>query len=553
MRKRRSKEGVTVNAIAGTHVVTLGMDLDEARRAKCLGFAIQREDHIEDERYWMTGMKAFRETDPGLGPGGRASSREQPFQGFQWADYSAKPGYDYTYTVIPLYGKPAALEEGPRVAVRVATEPEVGGTHSVFFNRGSVASQEYARRYLDTRPNKLPEEAKAGAYAWLSRGLLEALLAFVARAGPDHGLRGAFYEFQWPDVLRALKAARARGVDVKVVYDGIHGSTKRKNEAAIEACGVKGLCRPRTTGKLMHNKFLVLTRRDKPVAVWTGSTNLTENGIFGHLNCGHIVEDEGVARQYLDYWEELATNPELDEEKRWMAEHNPNPPEQWSSDMTAVFSPHAGNDILDWYRDIAAGAEQALFMTFAFGMDGRFQDVYRREDDVLRIALMDKAGSGSGLAKGKRQIGAIRKRPNVLVAIGNRIATNSFDRWLAERGGLTSNVQWVHTKFMLVDPLSKRPTVVAGSANFSEPSTSTNNENMLVIRGDTRAADIYLGEYMRLYNHYAFRESVARSRQRGEKDWRPQYLDSDWKSWQRDYFAPDHDRSLRRVYFAQSG
>jgi hypothetical protein len=74
---------------------------------------------------------------------------------------------------------------------------------------------------------------------------------------------------------------------------------------------------------------------------------------------------------------------------------------------------------------------------------------------------------------------------------------------------------------------------------------------MLVIRGDTRAADIYLGEYMRLYNHYAFRESVKISREKGETDWKPQHLETDWRKWQRDYFAPDHDRSLRREYFAQ--
>ncbi len=31
---------------------------------------------------------------------------------------------------------------------------------------------------------------------------------------------------------------------------------------------------------------------------------------------------------------------------------------------------------------------------------------------------------------------------------------------------------------------------------------------MLVIRGDKRIADIYFGEYIRLYAHYAFREAV---------------------------------------------
>jgi hypothetical protein len=44
MRKRVTADGLTVNAIAGNHVVLLGLDLTDARRAGCLGFAIRRED-----------------------------------------------------------------------------------------------------------------------------------------------------------------------------------------------------------------------------------------------------------------------------------------------------------------------------------------------------------------------------------------------------------------------------------------------------------------------------------------------------------------------------
>jgi hypothetical protein len=33
----------------------------------------------------------------------------------------------------------------------------------------------------------------------------------------------------------------------------------------------------------------------------------------------------------------------------------------------------------------------------------------------------------------------------------------------------------------------------------------SSDENMLIIRGNTRVADIYLSEYMRIFNHYRFR------------------------------------------------
>jgi phosphatidylserine/phosphatidylglycerophosphate/cardiolipin synthase-like enzyme len=67
------------------------------------------------------------------------------------------------------------------------------------------------------------------------------------------------------------------------------------------------------------------------------------------------------------------------------------------------------------------------------------------------------------------------------------------------------HVIYVHSKFMLADPLSDDPVVVTGSANFSEASTTSNDENMILIRGNLRVADIYFTEFNRLFNHYYFR------------------------------------------------
>jgi phosphatidylserine/phosphatidylglycerophosphate/cardiolipin synthase-like enzyme len=547
-------DGITVNAIAGTHVVTLGLDLTEERRGDCLGFAIQREDHTEDERTWMTGMKTFEATDPKLG--GQVSSREHPFQSFQWADYAAKPDHHYTYTVIPLKGSPQALEEIARASVEVHTESELGATHSVFFNRGSVATQEYARRFQNKAPDELEGGLQVAALNWLQRGLLDALKAFIARAnGSDFAIHGAIYEFQRREALEALRDAAASGAEVHIVYDGIEGEDNpvTKNNAAIDEVGIRTSCdcRPRTSGDIMHNKFLVLSQNGTPIAVWTGSTNWTLNGIFGQMNCGHVVEDETTARAFLEYWTEIGKNAETKAERVRIGQINPRPPDPDDADLTAVFSPHSGGKVLEWYRDIAKNAGDALFMTFAFGMNELFKGVYRTDDRKLRIALMENTGgvSAEQQAREAAAIKEIRQRDNVLVAVGNHIETNSFDRWLAELPGMGKHVDWVHTKFMLVDPLSEAPTIITGSANFSTASTSTNNENMLVIRGDKRAADIYLGEFMRLYSHYAFRDAVGMAKANHE-EFQPQFLKPD-PSWQDDYFEAGSSRSLRRQYFAR--
>lgn len=57
MRHRESNRELTVQAIAGTHCVLLGIDLEDP--AGCLGFAIHRTDHTEAEAYWLRGLKVF--------------------------------------------------------------------------------------------------------------------------------------------------------------------------------------------------------------------------------------------------------------------------------------------------------------------------------------------------------------------------------------------------------------------------------------------------------------------------------------------------------------
>jgi phosphatidylserine/phosphatidylglycerophosphate/cardiolipin synthase-like enzyme len=125
----------------------------------------------------------------------------------------------------------------------------------------------------------------------------------------------------------------------------------------------------------------------------------------------------------------------------------------------------------------------------------------------LRYGLLERDDDKIELLK--------RDRDNVF-AVGAKIDDDLLGGWAKEQlTGLNTHVKYIHTKFMLIDPLSSDPIVITGSANFSDPSTRENDENMLVIRGDTRVADLYLGEFMRLFNHFEFRQRVAADRAHG--------------------------------------
>lgn len=555
MRKLRKSNGLTVNAVAGSYVVVLGFDMSPEDCEGFLGFSIHRVDHAGNESYYMKGMKTFEETDPGFPSGSLHSTKDHPWQSFQWADYTARPGQAYTYTVTALKGSPQKLIRFAQTKVKITTEPEENEIHNIYFNRGISATQEYVRRFGNEKPseNDAPDSPK---FKWLSKGIYEALENFVNTCEPGkHALRIAAYEFNYIPFLMLLKERIEKDVDVRIVYDARKPSPKNKTEESIARCGLSANCVPRTEGKsyISHNKFIVKLENNIPVSVWTGGMNFSVGGIFGHSNVAHVIEEKEIASKFFDYWQELSQNPKQISIKSKVEEISPLPIHPLAVGKQCVFSPRKNLDALQFYMDLALSAKNGLFMTFAFGMHKLFKSVYRDSNATLRFALLEKKtrpmkkDSPERIAE-ENEIDQLRFRPENIFAIGDYIRTNKFDGWVKETlSDLNRNVRYVHNKFMLVDPLGKNPIVVTGSANFSDASTTNNDENMVIISGNTRVADIYLGEFMRLFSHHAFREFLNNpnwSRTRPQ----PKRLRTD--DWWKDYFK-NNDRAARRVYFSR--
>jgi phosphatidylserine/phosphatidylglycerophosphate/cardiolipin synthase-like enzyme len=406
------------------------------------------------------------------------------------------------------------------------------------------------RRFGDKRP----EEVGPAAFTWLSRGAAESIADFIGRAvGPGWGLRVGAYEFTDDKVLPALGAARDRGADVQVLYHAKNDEQKVANEAAIQKSGLGNICYPRNAQglTLSHNKIIVLTKAGVAQAVLTGSTNFSVGGIYGHSNVVHICERDDVAAKYFWLWNELKKNMPKSADAGVLAGKTPLPDDALAEQITSIFSPRDSLQALDWYAEQATSADDALFMTFAFGMNNRFQDAYRNGNAKLRYALMEAM---SGPTKTKKQRRAneaaiikLRKMKANKFAIGSRLGKGAFNHWLVEQlSGLNVHVRYLHTKYMLVDPLGDDPLVVSGSANFSQASTTNNDENMLIIRGNPRVADIYLGEFMRLYRHFAFRDWLTQHPEADEVE--VSHLDETDQWWKR-YFG-DGFESRQRRYFA---
>jgi len=556
MRKWNSNKKISVHAISGSHVILLGLDAASAASKGLLGFAIQRTDHTEDEKYWLKGFKTFKETEHHKAPGSLKSTLEHPVQSFLWGDYTAKPHHKYTYKVVPLYGKPTEIEQREPVEITISTENEDHGVHAVYFNRGAAGSQAYNKKFGDTKPGSRE------AFKWLSRGLEEAMLDFIKNAdGPGFALRAAVYEFSYEPVLEAFGSAAKSGADVKIICDAKKDGPYKATEKTVEEAGIENLMIKRTANPsyISHNKFIVLLKVAEgedgakkliPIEIWTGSTNYTAGGLFGQSNVGHIVRDHEAAEKYYRYWLKLSENPEAKDFRPWNVEHTPvpeGPPEEHS--LNVIFSTRSTIKALEWYTERMENAEMMVNFTAAFGVNKLLVEVFKENREYLRYLILDNPGSTKTVRERTEEI---QLHEDNRVAIGAYLEedTGELHEWTRERlTGLNNHVKYLHTKYMIIDALSDDPILISGSANFSDNSTKNNDENMVIIRGNTRVVDMYLGEFMRLFNHFYFRDIANRQAQHPESEAHlSSYLAPD-DSWTAPYYEKDSVKWRERLLF----
>jgi phosphatidylserine/phosphatidylglycerophosphate/cardiolipin synthase-like enzyme len=553
-------DGFRVSAVSGTNTVSFGIEASAEARNGLLGFAVERIDPVEDERYFMPGFKVFPSVIPYPDADTWVSTFEHPIQSLVWDDFTGKPDREYTYLFHPLRGKPRNLDRSATpVPITVRTEPLFSTlTHDVFFNRGVASSQAYARRFDNRSPDDQPTlERAAEARDWLARELDDALLAFIDQAQPGDELRGCFYEFRYLPVVARLRSALDEGVEVRIVVDLKENGRVRSDgtvvppfprddnlriiqDAGIPETAVKGRTARRSA--IAHNKFLVLLRGPDrtPAEVWTGSTNLSDGGIHGQANVGHWIRDPQVASAFADYWDLLAEDPggRTGDDPSTVRARNrefrervaalttlPASVDAIQPGITPIFSPRIGTAPLALYGSLVDAAERNACITFAFGVPGPFRDLLKDNEATspLCFLLLEKEDRPPrrkpATTPGEPPPAwvALRARNNVYMAFGSEIR-EPLAQWVRETStralGFNKHVAYMHCKFLLHDPLGADPVVVSGSANFSDDSTTENDENMVVIRADRRVADIYFTEFNRLWNHYYFRSVVARTHER---------------------------------------
>ncbi len=329
-----------------------------------------------------------------------------------------------------------------------------------------------------TNVAQLPEPAAGGEGEWwaayftdplnqndpevLEGSIEEQLIAYID--GAEESIHIAAFEFNLTPVAEALIAAHERGVEVLWVTDDEHGIEADEEDdhgqfAMLEEAGIEVRDDGRTA--LMHNKFWIFDGQ----LVWSGSTNITVNGMFENNNNVIVI-----------YSPELAAIYEREFNEMWDGEFGPTSPstveeQSLAIDGTSIQVLFAAEDeVMSYLVPLVEQAQESVtFMAFSF------------TDDDLGAAMLERAEAGvevAGIFETRASETEYSELP-MLYCAGVPVRQDG-------------NPSTFHHKVIVIDG----EIVVTGSFNFSEGADDSNDENVLIIVNRDVAAQ-YLAEFDR--------------------------------------------------------
>jgi phosphatidylserine/phosphatidylglycerophosphate/cardiolipin synthase-like enzyme len=279
----------------------------------------------------------------------------------------------------------------------------------------------------------------------LTGSIPEQLIALIDST--ERSIHIAAFEFNLTPVAEALIAAQQRGVEVQWMTDDENGLDADEDEghgqfAMLERAGIEVKDDGRSA--LMHNKFIIFDGQ----TVWTGSTNLTQNGNFRNNNNVIVIRSTKVAemfeREFSEMWED--------------GEHGPKSPSTVELQSTRI----DGTPV--------QGAQKSIrFMAFSF------------THDELGAAVLERAEAGVDVAGIFETRGSETEYSELapLFCAGVPVRQDG-------------NPGTFHHKVIIID----EQIVITGSLNFSENADESNDENVVILTNSDIAKQ-YLLEFER--------------------------------------------------------
>ena len=277
----------------------------------------------------------------------------------------------------------------------------------------------------------------------------------------------ASFEFDLTPVAEALIAAKKRGVDVRWVTDdesglGADEDPGRGQFAMLQKAGIE--VRSDDRSALMHNKFWIFDGK----ILWTGSTNITESGVFKQNNNTIVIHSP-----------ELATIYEREFQEMWDGQFGPKSPSQLN-DQTLVLN---GSQIAVVFTSEDPALEQAIIPIVQSAKKSIRFLAFSFTDYPLADAMSQRAKAGVDVAGVFEKVGSETEASELRTLMCRQVPVRQ-----------DGNPAFLHDKVIVVD----ERIVITGSLNFSTNAEESNDENVIII-DNADIARLYMQEFERIW------------------------------------------------------
>lgn len=381
-----------------------------------------------------------------------------------WVINSIKPSQFFTIEYTLNKDKTSILSN-----TTIASKSASTGTISVYFNH-----------IVDTSLSQTQNAVN------LSNTLDDMLITYIDNcvATLDIAIYNSYSPSATTGIANAINAAYARGVQVRVIYDGSTSSVM----IPLLNSAIPILASPTSSSyAIMHNKFVVFDANNSNPNlpyVWTGSTNWTAVQIDGpDRNSVITLQDQTLALAYTIEFEEMwggsAATPNT---------------------ATSKFGPFKTNNTP--HNFIIGGKTVESYFSPSDGTTSKIITAINSANTDIEIAVMNFTRSDISTALINKYISGFTNI-NVLLdssnPTGNQIGT--LQAGLLPNHALVDTAPGImHHKFMVVDNFNSAsdPLVLVGSHNWSTSAETKNDENTLIVH-DANVANQYFQAFASMY------------------------------------------------------
>lgn len=512
----------------------------------CRGFLIERKRKVGSAERVEVLENRVGFADNRARSGEHRPSSEWPFQRFNWIDHAVNVGQKVKYRVTAMIdsgsGRPFRAGPSSPWTKWAHLTPDCGHGFSAYFNRGLILSQ-FVARYMKAKKlragqlkRSLVQSLDPKFRTFLEGDLGRQLRALLEDTADSGSIYAALYELHEPSLEDALIRLGSRAHVVLANGSDKSGDGNSEARERLNDEGVTTIDRLLRSKGLGHNKFVVFSKAGRPHSVWTGSTNWATTGLCTQVNNGLLIEHSGVAKVYKKQWQRLRdasppiTDPAAFPETLVTSNDAPTTVTVGKVKTSVWFARTSTGADMDALNDLIKGAQEAvLFLMFAPGKSGLHLAAGRRatEKGMLVRGVVSTLGNEKGNSDlnvlDVKLIGSASKAMRDQYSVVQPQGAMGMASWIAEvthRQFLTSvGHAIVHSKILVIDPLSAHPVVVTGSHNFSASASRKNDENFVIVRDHPQLARAYATHVMSVYQHYRYRSYVREMLAEGKKPW----------------------------------